>query len=381
MNILNNNNNNTNPINKNNKFNKEKDNNDEDNYRKNLKEINNKRNESLENSYISEKIDDVNVNLKKNNLYKNTNKKNHIENISNENSENRNLKNSLNASINSNNNLLTSKNSKRIQEDLDDKNIKNQIELKEQNIYNKKAILSSSESITETSSLYMPNNHKSNFCNFYCDYFTQREIFLITFYHKHDNVSLFIRLPTFFISMGFIFTINCLFLTESELHRKYEFYNEHGKMNEIKYAFRYNIGICCAIGIINIVFKMICIKLVYFLIFKIKKEIKDEFSPFVERNLNYIEMNELNKKKKNYVNKYKKRSIIFMIIIFILLIIFAYICICYIGTFSKSIYGILINFIISLIFSFIICAFLCCIISIFYWGGCIKIFNVLKIIY
>ena len=385
VNILNNNNN-KNSINNNNKFNKEKDinNNEDDNYQKNLKEINNKRNDSLENSYISEKIekiDDGNVNLKKNNLYKNKNKKNHIENISNENSSNRNLKNSLNASINSNNKLLSSKNSKQIDDDINDKNIKNHIELKDQNIYNKKAILSSSESITETSSLYMPNNPKSNFCYFYCDYFTQREIFLITFYHKHDNVSLFIRLPTFFISMGFIFTINCLFLTESETHRRYEYYNEHGKMNEIKYAFKYNIGICFVIGVINNVFKMICIKLVYFLIFKIKKEIKDEFSPFVERNLSNTEMKELDKKKKNYVNKYKKRSIGFMIIIFILLIIFAYICICYIGTFSKSIYGILINFIISLIFSFIICAFLCCIISTFYRGGCIKIFNVLKIIY
>ena len=126
---------------------------------------------------------------------------------------------------------------------------------------------------------------------------------------------------------------------------------------------------------------MIYIKLVYFVIFKIKKEIKDEFSPFVERSLTQIEMNEINRKKKKYIKQYKKRSIIFMIIIFILLIFFAYISICYMGAFHKSIYGILINFIISVIFSFIICAFLCCVISIFYAGGCNKIFNVLKIIY
>ena len=372
-NVLNNNNNNLVNNNKLDKLNEENNNND-DNYEKNLKESNNNRNDSLENSYISEKFDENNS--KKNNLFKNKNKKNNIIDLSNENSENRKLKNSLNASINSNNKFFSSKNSKHIQEEINNEKIKNQLKIKE----DKKSILSSSESITETSSIFI-QGQKTNFCHFYCDYFIQREIFLITFYHKHDNVSLFIRLPTFFLSMGFIFTISCLFLTESEIHRRYEYYNEHGKINEIKYAFKYNIGICFAIGIISIVFKMICIKLVYFVIFKIKKEIKDEFSPFVERNLSKIEMKEMNKKKKKYLEQYKKRSIIFMIIIFILLILFAFISICYMGIFHKSIYGILINFIISVIFSFIICAFLCCVISIFYVGGCNKIFNILKIIY
>ena len=368
-NVLNNNNKNLNN-NKNGKLNEENNNND-DNYEKNLKESNNNRNESLENSFISEKFDE-----KKNNLYKNKNKKNNIKNLSNENSENRKLKNSLNSSINSNNKLFSSKTSKQIQEDINNKNIKKILKRKD----DKKSILSSSESLTETSSIFI-TDQKKNFSHFYCDYFIQREIFLITFYHKHDNVSLFIRLPTFFISIGFIFTLSCLFLIESDIHRRYEYYNEHGKINEMKYAFKYNIGICFAIGIISIVFKMICIKLVYFVIFKIKKEIKDEFSPFVERSLTQIEMNEINRKKKKYIKQYKKRSIIFMIIIFILLIFFAYISICYMGAFHKSIYGSLINFIISVIFSFIICAFLCCVISIFYAGGCNKIFNVLKIIY
>ena len=355
-------------------------NNNDDNYEKNIKE-NNNHNKSVENSYISEKNDTNEINLKMNNLYKNKNKKNSLLKSLNENSENRKLKNSFNASINSNNKLISSKISQKIQEETDNKNIKNKLLEKEENIYNKKSILSSSESVSDPSSIYLPNPKTVNFFYFYCDYFIQREIFLTTFYHKHDNVSLFIRLPTFFISMGFIFTINCLFLTEKEIHRRYEYYIENGKMNEVKYAFKYNMAICFLSGIINAVFKMICIKLVYFLIFKIKKEIKDEFSPFVERNLSQIEMKELNKKKKKYMNKYKKRSIIFMIITFILLIVFAYISICYIGTFPKSIYGVLINFIISIIFSFIICALLCCIVSIFYWKGCNKIFGILKIIY
>ena len=355
-------------------------NNNDDNYEKNIKE-NNNHNKSVENSYISEKNDTNEINLKMNNLYKNKNKKNSLLKSLNENSENKKLKNSFNASINSNNILISSKISQKIQEETDNKNIKNKLLEKEENIYNKKSILSSSESVSDTSSIYLPNPKTVNFFYFYCDYFIQREIFLTTFYHKHDNVSLFIRLPTFFISMGFIFTINCLFLTEKEIHRRYEYYIENGKMNEVKYAFKYNMAICFLSGIINAVFKMICIKLVYFLIFKIKKEIKDEFSPFVERNLSQIEMKELNKKKKKYMNKYKKRSIIFMIITFILLIVFAYISICYIGTFPKSIYGVLINFIISIIFSFIICALLCCIVSIFYWKGCNKIFGILKIIY
>ena len=126
---------------------------------------------------------------------------------------------------------------------------------------------------------------------------------------------------------------------------------------------------------------MICIKLVYFVAFKVSSEMKEEISPFSQRNLTQTQTKELNKKKNKYLRKYKIRSIIFMIIIFILLLVFGYVCTCYIGTFPKAIYELLITFIFSVIISFIICAILCFIVSIFYCGGCHKIFKVLSVIY
>ena len=175
--------------------------------------------------------------------------------------------------------------------------------------------------------------------------------------------------------------VNCLFLTENEIHKRYEYYNDHGKMNEFKYAFEYNFGKCALIGLISIIFKMICIKLVYFVTFKIPNKIKEDIFPLNKKKLDQFQLKEIHRKKRKYLNRYKKRSILFMIIVLILLIVFAYVSIFYIGIFKHSFFGVLMNFIISVIISFIFCAFLCFIVSIFYRGGCLKIFNVLKIIY
>ena len=346
-------------------------NNNSDIYEKNLKENNNNHN-SLDVSNISEKkepeIDSQKSLIK--------NKKKSLVDSSSENSETRKIKNSLNASINSDNKLL-SKNNSKIQEDNKNNNLNNQLRAKEE-IY-KKNILSSSESEMDESILDSEKN--INCCYFYCDYFVQREIFLSSFYNKHDNISLFIRLPTFFMVICFIFTLNCLYLRESDIHRRYEYYNEHGKINEFKYAFEYNKKKVLINALISNLFKMICIKLVYFVAFKISSKIKEEISPFSQRNLTQTQTKEVNMKKKKYLRKYKIKSIIFMIIIFILLLVFGYVCTCYIGTFPKAIYELLINFAASIIISFIICAILCFIVSIFYCGGCHKIFKVLSVIY
>ena len=253
-------------------------------------------------------------------------------------------------------------------------------EEKEEIIYKKNSIKSSSESEI-SNSLISSEKINKKFCNFYCDYFAKREIFLCTFYHKQNEITIFIRLPAFFTVIGFIFTINCLFLTENEIHKRYVYFKEHGKIDEIKYAFKKDLAKCLIVALISIVFKMICIKLVYFVVFKISSKIKDELSTYEQKNLSKSELKKINSKKKKYLKKYKRKSIVFMIIIFILLLIFAYLSTCYVGIFKKSFANILINFVISVIFSFIICAFLCFIISILYIGGCLAIFNVLKIIY
>ena len=349
----------------------------EDNYEKEIKENNNK-NDSSGNSNISEKKEsekDSNIN----NLFKK--KKKASINSSYLNSESGKLKNSLNASLNSNDKLISKRNIKNQKEDPNQK-LKNQQksqEEKEEIIYKKKSIISSSESDADESIVIAEKN--KNCCYIYCDYFCQRELFLCTFYHKQDNVSIFIRLPTFFVGIGFIFTLTCLFLTENEIHKRYQYYNEHGKIDEFKYAFTNNLGKCFIISLISIVFKMLCIKLVYFVTFNISPGIKEEIYPYENKSLNQSELKKYNSKKKKYLKRYKTRTIIFMIIILILLLAFAYGSTCYIGIFKHSFINILINFVISVIFSFVICALLCFVVSIFYVGGCHRIFKVLKIIY
>ena len=188
-------------------------------------------------------------------------------------------------------------------------------------------------------------------------------------------------MPTFFMIIGFIFMVNCLFLTEKEIHKRYEYYNEHGKINEFKYAFQNNFSKDILIAFISIIFKMICIKLVYFVTFNIPKKIKEEIFLLDKKNLEQFQLKEIRRKKRKYINRYKTRGIVFMIIVLILLLVFAYVSIFYTGVFKHSFFAVLINFFISIIISFIFCAVICFIISIFFIGGCYKIFNVLKIIY
>ena len=337
-------------------------------YEKDLKENNNKNDNY---SDISEK----NVSGQLNNLYKK--KKKASDNSSYGNSERNKLKNSLNSSINSNDKLIAKRNIKNQKEEKEQNKSK---EEKEEIIYKKQNVLSSLESEIDDSIL--DTEKQKSLCYFYCDYFVKRELFLLTFYHKQDNVSIFIRLPTFFVSISFIFTIICLFLTEKDIHKRYEYYNNHGgKINEFNYAFNNNLLNCFIIALISIVFKMICIKLVYFVAFNVPDKIKEEMTNKEQKNLSQLEVIQKSSKKKKYFKTYKRRSIIFMIIILILLIVFAYISICYCGIFKHSFIGILINFVIAIIFSFIICAFLCFIVSIFYRCGCFSIFKVLKVIY
>ena len=343
-------------------------NNEGDNYEKNLKD-NNNQNDISNISYkkISEKSS------RKINLYKKN--YNNLMNSSYSSNERQKLKNSLNASINSKNKFL-SKN--KYQEFTKDQNLENQLNNKE-NLYNKKNILSSSE-IEMINSPDMAEKKKNCFF-YYLEYFAKREIFLTTFYNKYKNISSFIRLSTFFFVIGFIFMLSCFILNEDEIQKRYENYNSNNKINEFGYSFKYNIKQCLVVAIISIIFKMICIKIVYFVLFKISHKTKEEFSSSIQNNLNQTEIQEIANKKKIFIKNYQIKAIVFFIIIFILLFVLAYTSVSFIGTFPKIFIGILINFFISIIISFIFCAFLCFIISIFHWCGCFSIFNVLKIIY
>ena len=282
-------------------------------YEKDLKGNNNKNDND---SDISEK----NVSEQMNNLYK---KKKKASDSSYGNSERSKFKNSLNSSINSNDKLIAKRNIKNKKEEK--KQDKSQEE-KEEIIYKKQNILSSESEIDDS---IIDTEKQKNLCYFYCDYFVKRELFLLTFYHKQDNVSIFIRLPTFFVSIGFIFTITCLFLTEKNIHERYDYYNNHGgKINEFNYAINNNLLKCFIIALISIVFKMLCVKLVYFVTFNVPDKIKEEMENKEQKNLSQLEAIQYNSNKKKYFKRYKRRSIIFMIIVLILLIFFSYISIC-----------------------------------------------------
>jgi uncharacterized membrane protein (DUF485 family) len=255
----------------------------------------------------------------------------------------------------------------------------------EDNNFNKNQILSS---ITDMD-ICSETGKSKNCINFYWSYFIQREIFLSSFYNKHENIALFIRITTFFLVMSFIFVLNCLLLTNTDIHNRYIYAKEHEKIKEMIYTFRHEFPTIFFCSLISNLFKIICIKILYGThLFRISHTTKEELSPFYERNMNNDEFSEFSKKRESFIISYSKKSIIFIAIVIVLLLIFGYITVCYIGTFPNTFGGIILRFFISLVLSFIICAFICFIIVIIYWIGkklnlscLICFFNFIKKIY
>ena len=211
------------------------------------------------------------------------------------------------------------------------------------------------------------------FCEFYFKYFIDREIFFASFYNKEDILPAFIRIPTFILAMSFLFLMNCFLLTTKYIHKRYIYAQKHNKINNFKYLFTNEFGksFCCAL--IGIIFKMLCIKLIYGLLFRISNQ----------------EYNNLDtQKKEEFKSKYRIKSLIYFAIVFVFIFLFGFFSINYIGTFPYTKIGILLGFILSFILSFFLCALLCLInVSIYQLGkkynlSCfISFYNCLKIIY
>ena len=201
----------------------------------------------------------------------------------------------------------------------------------------------------------LDDSPEKSFCLFYFKYFINREIFFASFYEKNDdNIPGFIRIPTLILAITFIFTINCLFLTTNYIHKRYVYAKNHNKINEFKYLFAHEFGKSFYCALIGNIFKMLCIKLIYGFLFKVSSK---EFNNLDEQ------------KKEEYLTKYRKKSIIYFIIVFIFVIVFWYISINYIGTFHYTKIGILLGFILSVILSFILCGLFCLIIVFIYFLG------------
>lgn len=227
---------------------------------------------------------------------------------------------------------------------------------------------------------------KYKFLNFYVNYFIKREIFLTSFYNKRENIPDFIRISTFILVIFFIFAMNCLFLTSGYIHKRYSYSIKHNKLNDANYVFTKEFGKSVCVALISNIFKMICIKIVYGLFFKISEKTKEELYPSGE--LNFEAENNLNQKKEEYFKKYRNKSLIYISIVVVLIIFFGYISINYIGTFPNTKVGILLSFILSIVLSIIFCALICLIIVLLHYigekfnlGGFIMFYNWLKIIY
>jgi hypothetical protein len=247
------------------------------------------------------------------------------------------------------------------------------------NLNNNKILISSLTDYENSNEDY--GTFKS-FCKNYWNYLIKREIFFATFYNKNNNLAIFIRIPTFFFVISFIFTINCLFLTRSSIHKRFVFAKENNGINEFKYVFKHEFLKCFLVALISIIFKMIVIKVIYsYIFFRIRIKTKIDFS-----NINAEK--EIMAKKREFFKKYKNQSLIYIAIVAGLLILLGYISACYIGIFPNTKGGIILGFFISLVLSFIFCCFICLIIVIFYQMGkiygfqlCNSIYKIMEIIY
>ena len=138
---------------------------------------------------------------------------------------------------------------------------------------------------------------------------------------------------------------------------------------EICLPFLQNTNTSFCVALISNIFKIIFIKLVFYKLFKIKKEDKKIMSHSEEKRLNTEEIEDLQNKRNKYLKYYKFKLIIYFVSLMVFSILFAYICICYAGVFRNSISAFLLGFLFSFITSIILCALFCLIIVGIYWIG------------
>ena len=202
-----------------------------------------------------------------------------------------------------------------------------------------------------------------SFCKFYWVYLNKSEFCLISIYNMRDNVASYIRIATFLFVIALLFTINCLLLTSNQIHKRHIYAKENGSLNEFTYIFKKEIGTVFLLVLIYIIIKILFIKLIYGKLFKITYSAKEDLSPY---GIESEKDEDKSLKRREYLKKYRKKSLIYIVIILVLMILIGYISICYFGIFKNSKVGLAIRFVISFIFSIIICAILCLIIVLIY---------------
>ena len=234
-------------------------------------------------------------------------------------------------------------------------------------IFSAKVLSSSMASFVQQPIEQEEKSYKT-FFKFYWYYFKKRELFIVCFITNKESIPYFIRWSCFIFCLIFIFMLNCFFFFESEVHDRFINANK-GNSNGIAYYFENEFAFCIYCSLINIVFKMIIIKLVLNRALKIKNEDKKMMQHSYENELTEEELGQIKDRRIKYLINYNMRLIIYFVSMLILSLLFAYICICYSEVFKNSISSILYGFLFTIIFSFIFCAFICLIIVCFYKTG------------
>ena len=231
-------------------------------------------------------------------------------------------------------------------------------------IFQEKVLSSSMASFVQKPS----EKEEKSFFKFYWYYLKKRELFMVCFINDNKSIPYFVRWSCFIFCLFFLFMLNCFFFFESAVHDR--FINaKNGGSNGIEYYFKNEFVFCIYCSLINIVFKIIIVKLVLNRALKIKKEHKKMMEHSYENELTEEELGQIKDKRIKYLVNYHMRLIIYFIAMLILSLFFAYICICYSEVFKNSISSILYGFLFSIIFSFIFCAFICLIIVSIYKMG------------
>ena len=235
-------------------------------------------------------------------------------------------------------------------------------------IFKEKVLSSSMASFVQNQPLDQEGKTNNEFFKFYWHYLKKREIFIVCFFDEKESIPYFVRWSCFIFCLFFIFMLNCFFFLQSSVHKRF-IHAKNGGINDITYYLKNELIYCIYCSLINILFKIIIIKLVLNRGLRIKDEDKKMMDHSYENEITEDELDQLKNKRIKFLVKYHIKLIVYFIIMFLLSVLFAYICICYSEVFKNSITGILYGFFFSIIFSFVFCAALCFIIVCFYKTG------------
>ena len=199
---------------------------------------------------------------------------------------------------------------------------------------------------------------EDNFVLFYWKYFIKRELGFIVIRDKHQVIPYFVRYSCLGFCVSFLFLLNCFFFVESFVHKRYINALDGDNIN-ISYYFEKEFGTTVLVAFIGNIFKMIVIKLVLYRALKIGKTAKKLMKLSTEKGLTKDEIEQLNERREQFMEDYKKYLIIYFSVLMGLTIFIGYICTCYGSVYKNSINYFLFGILFSIIFSFIFCAAIC----------------------